>query len=179
MPGRGRGRAEEGERGRVRVEERKSPVDDEETDRDLFEDRACEETRFLAALALFRDEAGEAGERIEDLLRLLRAARGRRGVAAGRGLGDARAHALEIVRVTLADGEDEQPHEEAGRKRHLIQRAAERSLDQVELVLADREPQIAVRRRLRPDTARDVDERLEDRGRRTRAVSGRRRRGTA
>src|SRR5450759_2435672 len=84
MPRSARGRAEEGERGRVRVEERESPVHDEETDRDLFEDRACEETRFLAALALFRDEPGEAGERDEDLLSLLRAARRRRGVAAGR-----------------------------------------------------------------------------------------------
>ncbi len=61
------------------------------------------------------------------------------------------------------------PDEEAGRERNLIQRAAERGLEEIELVLADREPQIAVRGRLRSDTARDVDEGLEDGGGRARA----------
>ena len=164
MPRSARGCTEEGERGRVRVEESESPVHDEEADRDLLEDGAREKARLLAALALRRDKAGEAGERDEDLLRLLRAARGRRGVAAGRGLGDPRAHALEVVRVTLADGDDEQRDQEAGGERHLIERPAERRLEEVEISLTDREPEITVRGRFRSDAARDVDEWLEDGG---------------
>ena len=69
VPRRARGRVKEGERGRVRVEERESPVHDEEADGDLLEDGAREEARLLAALALRRDETGEAGERLENLLR--------------------------------------------------------------------------------------------------------------
>jgi hypothetical protein len=35
-------------------------------------------------------------------------------MAASRGFGHARAHALEVVRVTLTDDDDEQPDQEAG-----------------------------------------------------------------
>ena len=70
VPRRIGGRPEEGERGRVRVEERERPVHDEEADGNLLEDGPREKARPLAALALGRDEAGEAGERDEDLLRL-------------------------------------------------------------------------------------------------------------
>ena len=67
--------------------------------------------------------------------------------------------------MTLADDDDEQSDEKAGGERDLIQRAAERSVEEVEIVLADREPEVAVGRRLRSDPARDVDEGLEYGGR--------------
>ena len=139
VPRRARGCVKEGKRGRVRVEERESPVHDEEADGDLLEDGPREEARLLAAFALRGDEAREPGEREEDLLRLLRASGGRRGVAARRGFGNARADALEVVRVALADDDDEQRDQEARGERHLVQRLAKRGLEEVELALADRE----------------------------------------
>ena len=133
MPRGARGRAEEGERGRVRVEERESPVHDDESDRDLLEDGAREEARLLAALALGRDEPGEAGERLEDLFGLLGRAGWRLRPPAVGGFGDARPDAGEVVRVTLADDGDEEADQKAGGERHLIQRAAKRGLEEVEI----------------------------------------------
>ena len=88
---------------RVRVEEGETLVHDDETDRNLLEDGAREEAGLLAAFTFGRDEAREAREGDEDFLRLLGASGRRLGMAAGRGLGDARADALEVARVALPD----------------------------------------------------------------------------
>ncbi len=157
------GDVEEGERGRVRVEEREGAVHDEEADGDLLEDGPREEARLLAALALGRDEAREPGEREEDFLRLLRSAGGRLGVAAGGRLRHARADALEVARVALPDERDDDGHHEAGEEGDLQERPPERLLEGVEVVLADREADVPDGRLRVADPPGDVDERREDR----------------